>query len=502
LPSRVHATRNYALLLVPLALVASIHASLRWPTASWPESSPEAQGVSSGDLAEALEVAHARQLNIHNLIVVRNGVIILDANFYPFTPRMRHDVASVTKSIMSVLVGIAVDEKHFTSVDELVSAALPTTQLDSHEAALTIGHLLAMQSGFDCGFKRGEPELAEMRRSTNWVRFALQLPSLAPPGTRFGYCSPNYHVLSAALSAATHVSALEFARRHLFQPLGIHDVYWPADPMGISHGWGDLQLRPRDMAKIGLLMLEGGQWEDRRLISKSGVESAAAVHAQVNANEDYGFGWWISRRVSTLFEANGRGGQRISVVPEKRVVVVMTGGGFEPGDLGGYLLTAMRSDVALPENPDAGKRLAVALRAIGTPPAPRIVAGSVHATQVSGRVYALDANPIGIDSFAVEFSSARHAVLRLHVVDGTALTQPLGLDGQYRIIVDDSGAASAGRGEWLPDGRFRAELNRLTRINRFTFDIDFRDDEIAINASEPTQFGTVTLRGRLQARAR
>jgi hypothetical protein len=279
-------------------------------------------------------------------------------------------------------------------------------------------------------------------------------------------------------------------------------VYWPADPMGITHGWGDLQLRPRDMAKIGLLMLRRGQWGTRRIVSESWIGSSTSVHAVVNANEDYGLGWWISRTLSTLFEANGRGGQRISVVPGKNVVVVMTGGGFEPGDVGAYLTKALRADTALRDDTVGRARLAESLRSIATPPESHVVAQPALAKQVSRRVYTLEDNAIGIRSLAVEFSDSAQAILRLRLSDGTAFVQPLGLDGRYRMTLDQSGATSAGRADWLPGGRLRIELNRLARINRFVFDIDFSGDAVAIVASEPTEFGTINLRGAAPSTAR
>jgi CubicO group peptidase (beta-lactamase class C family) len=476
-----------------------------WPTTAWTESSPEAQGVSSNDLADALEFARARQINIHSLTIVRNGVIILDACFYPFTRGMRHDVASVTKSVVSLLTGIAIGEGHLEGVEQPVGDVLRTTEARGPEpgkAQLRIGNLLAMQSGLNCGFTRGEPELTAMRKSHDWVAYALSLPMAAEPGRRFGYCSPNYHVMSAALSTTTKQSALEYARRRLFRPLGIQDVYWPADPMGVTYGWGDLQLRPRDMAKIGLLMLRRGQWGTRRIVSESWIDSSTSVHAAANENEDYGLGWWISRRLSTLFEANGRGGQRISVVPEKNIVVVMTGGGFEPGDVGAYLTKAVHAETALPEDAGGRARLAEALRSIATPPEPHVVVQPAMAKRVSRRVYTLEDNAIGIRSLAVEFSGSAQALLQLRLSDGTAFVQPLGLDGRYGMTIDQSGAASAGRGDWQPGGRLRIELNRLARINRFVFDIDFHGDDVAIVASEPTEFGTINLRGAARSKAR
>jgi CubicO group peptidase (beta-lactamase class C family) len=494
-------TFRVALLLAVLAgdlAAQDLAAPSRWPTDAWVESPPEAQGLSSSDLADALEFARTSSINIHSLLVVRNGVVVLDAYFYPFTREMRHDVASVTKSITSLLVGIAIDERFLVGVEQPAVSTLPdalTRGLDQRKARIRIVDLLAMQSGLDCGLIRGEPELREMMGQPDWVAYALSLPIVTEPGTGFGYCSPNYHLLSAVLTSATGLSALDYARARLFEPLGIDDVAWPADPMGNSHGWGDLQLRPRDMAKIGLMMLHRGRWGDRQILAETWIDGSLTVRANVSENEDYGLGWWLSRSVPTLLEANGRGGQRISVVPALDVVVVMTGGGFEPGDVGRYLLASVRADTALPEDPEAQTRLAEELRLISRPPSPHPVTPSAVAGRISHRVYELEENPLGLRSFSVEFSDSAAAFLRFGLDDGTAIVQPLGLDGLYRLAADPTGAVSAGRAEWTSGGRLQVEFNRLARINRNLLDVEFGTDDIRIVATEPTELGAITLRG-------
>lgn len=454
--------------------------------------------MSSSDLADALDFARANEINIHSLTIARNGVIVLDAYFYPFAPATRHDLASATKSVVSMLVGIATADGHLGGLQQPVVSALPPAsirQTDERAARIRIGDLLTMQSGFDCGFKRGEPELREMRNAPDWLAHSLNLAMIAEPGTRFGYCSPNFHLLSAAIATTTKLKTLDYARARLFAPLGINDVYWPADSMGFNHGWGDLQLRPRDMAKLGLLMLQGGRWADTQILPTTWADSSVTARAIVDQNESYGLGWWLSRRVPTLFEANGRGGQRISVVPERNLVVVTTGGGFEPGDIGGFLLRAVRADAALPEDPGGQIRLANALRLIAESPAPGAVTESATAKQVSRRVYSLAENALGVRSFSVEFSDSTVATLRLQLTSGQELLQTLGLDGQYRVTSDQSGAVSAGRGEWLPDGRFRIEFNRLSLINRYILDVEFGEDDVRIVVDEPTELGIVNLRG-------
>jgi CubicO group peptidase (beta-lactamase class C family) len=473
-------------------------APIEWPTTAWSVSSPEAQGMSSGDLADGLQFALANNINAHSVTVVRHGVVVLDAYFYPFVPETRHDVASVTKSVISLLIGLATTQGYLQGPDQPVVAALPWQEAGTVEggaAKIRLGDLLTMRSGFDCGFKRGEPELRDMRSAKNWVAHGLHLPMVAEPGTRFGYCSPNFHLLSAAISSSAQTSALDFARQRLFEPLGITDVYWPADATGITHGWGDLQLRPRDMAKIGLLMLRDGHWENQQVLSKDWIDSSVKNHFRANDSNDYGLGWWMPHRIPGLFEATGRGGQRISVLPEKDLVVVITGGGFEPYDIGQFITKAVRSDVALPDDPTNQRRLADALRRVAAAPAVRVAAKPTVPKGLSGRMYNLEKNPLGIRSFAVEFADPGASSLHLELENGAKVVQPLGMNGQYRLANVNDGAVSAGRAEWFQDGRLRIEFNRLSLINRFVIDAVFRDQDLELVVSEPTEFGTVHVRG-------
>src|SRR5918999_4701702 len=156
-----------------------------WPTGGWPVATPESEGMDSGVLAEMLDYARDRSLPVHSVVIVRHGRVVMDATFYPYEPGRPHDIASATKSVISVLIGIALDKGYVSrvkqAVPELLSVA-PQVKLDSRKKRLAVEHLLTMTSGLDCGVEPGEKELAAMRRSDDWVRFALALPMRAEPG--------------------------------------------------------------------------------------------------------------------------------------------------------------------------------------------------------------------------------------------------------------------------------------------------------------------------------
>jgi len=144
-----------------------------------------------------------------------------------------------------------------------------------------------------------------------------------PPGSRFEYCNGNSFLLSAIIQETTGLSALEFAQESLFEPLGITDVHWSTGPDGITIGWGDIHMRPQDMAKIGVLYLNGGEWESERIVSSDWISTSTRQHIEAGTLSDgYGYHWWVSDQ--GYYMALGYQGQFIFVVPEMDLVAVFT----------------------------------------------------------------------------------------------------------------------------------------------------------------------------------
>lgn len=467
-----------------------------WPTESWREATPESQGVDSGSLARALGYARDTDLNLHSVLLVRHGHIVLDANFYPYSGKTPHDIASVTKSVTSTLVGAAIARAHLTSTDETLLDVLGErvpVDADPRKAQITLGHLLSMSAGFDCGYRLGEAELKEMMSASNWVDFALSLPMVSRPGERFGYCSPGMHLLSAVLADATGRSERNFAEDALFEPLGIDSGDWPRDPQGLNHGWGDLRLRPRDMAKIGFLALHRGRWNERQVVPEDWMAHASQPHISVPAERedvDYGYGWWVlSGDFDGIFEARGRGGQYITVWPEQDLVLVLTGGGYDRTELVQRLVEAIGPSGSLPENPAAQERLRAVADAVVL--APRAVDPGDPpplATEISGRVYEFDANPIGFRNLRLDFNEnsreARFSITLTNVlaprVAGTYLMD-LGLDGRYRFNEQGPRGYRVGlKGRWLDDQSFYLRYAEAAGTNHFNFTLRFAGDEVDV----------------------
>ena len=470
-----------------------------WPTHGWRSSTPEAQGMDSEVLAQAFDYVRQHQIPIHSLLIVRNGYVVLDAYFYPFQEGQVHDVASMTKSITSTLIGIAIGEHKLSGVRQPVLSLFPERNIgnrDQQKGRITIEHLLTMTSGLDCHFDHGEITLKEMMQSKDWVQFMLGLLMAAEPGSKFEYCSGGMHLLSGIISQATGSNALEFARRELFQPLGIEGVIWPSDPDGISYGWGDLHLRPSDMAKIGYLWLNQGRWENRQIVPTEWMRAATQKHSHPNfGSGEYGYGFWVyPERNPPEYEALGRGGQRINVTPAKNIIVVFTGGEFEPGDIGKFIGESVKSNQHLPENQAGAARLASAVSAAVRPPP---VPATPMSKAISGRKYIVEANPFGLKSFSLTFSGKDEAVAHLESTDDRVEERPLGLDGIPRLSPGGRfGLPVALQGWWEGNSTFVFDYDEVANINSYRFRLTFVHDDVGIELSEKTGLVEATFRGK------
>lgn len=332
----------------------------------WPTSIPEQQGIDSESLADMLAAIQEQDHRIDGLMIVRHGHIVLEAYLYPFREGSLHVLNSCTKSVLSALVGIAIDQGHIGGVDQRVLALLPgrtVANLDDRKSQMTLEDLLTMTTGLECrdSYLYGWRGFREMERSSDWVQFVLDLPMVDDPGTRFEYCNGASLLLSAILQEATGTNALEFAQEHLFGPLGITEVEWPTTPRGISTGWGGLRMHPRDMAKFGLLYLQGGRWEGEQVVSSEWVETSARKRIPATLQDGYGYQWWIAE--NGVYMALGYAGQFIFVVPSQDMVVVAVSDLDEQDFyvpqilLGEYIIPATKSSSPLPPNPAGFLRL-------------------------------------------------------------------------------------------------------------------------------------------------
>ena len=238
------------------------------------------------------------------------------------------NVKSIAKPILSILVGIALDRCDVRSVDDPVARYLPEKlTAASGLQHLTIRHLLTMTADV-------VKDWGEVGASANWLDHIVAKGSTGTLG-QFRYSTPATHLLAAALERATGVPALDYARRHLFGPLGITEVVWDTDPQGHHRGGNDIHLGTRDLARLGQLMLDGGRHRGRRIVSAQWVRASTRKQVEITdaeadpvgklALDGYGYLWWTMKLGGHDAHLGwGYGRQYLIVVPAVRVVVTLT----------------------------------------------------------------------------------------------------------------------------------------------------------------------------------
>ncbi|MBR2406027.1 MAG: serine hydrolase [Clostridia bacterium] len=338
---------------------------------------PESQGISSDTVAEFLrELAADRSLNMHSVLLLRGGKVLAQAVFGAQDPQLWKMTFSACKSIVSLAIGLLVDEGKLSTDTRVVELfpdkTTPVSRLKYKE--LTVRHLLTMTSGATFN------EAAAMTE-TDWLSaFFVNAPS-TKPGREFRYNSLNTYLLSAIVCRVSGESLCEFLKPRLFAPLGITDYFWETCPDGIEKGGWGLYIGSEDLAKIGQLVLNGGVWNGKQLISRAWLEAAttrAVATSESLGDFDYGYQIWCGRE-KNRFLFNGMLGQNVLAFPESGILLVTNAGNDELFQQSRYFALAEQyfggefADV-LPENELAVQNLAETIRAISgqktVPPLP------------------------------------------------------------------------------------------------------------------------------------
>lgn len=308
----------------------------------WQLASAEEAGVSPSELDAAIaQRLAAPGHGIDSVVVVRHGKLVTERYWTRDGMRTPHDLRSATKSITSLLVGIAIDHGAIAGVEEPVllrlKEAYPNLRNpDPWKDAFTLEHLLTMRPGLACNDwdanSLGNEENMYPRR--DWVRFFLDLPVQQPSLPLSRYCTAGVVTLGRVVKEATQQTTEQFVDAELFAPLGIRNYCWESFDEGqqVDTG-GHFFLRSRDMAKIGQLVLQRGQWQGQQLISESWIDQSTREHSQYGDGQRYGYLWWLRRAPMNdtgvpYVTASGNGGQYIMIVPDYDLVVVFTGSNY------------------------------------------------------------------------------------------------------------------------------------------------------------------------------
>lgn len=268
----------------------------------------------------------AAELPALSSLIVEQGDVLREEYFRGMGPNRQVNIKSASKSVLSALVGIALEEGYLEGLDQTLPELLPDhfpPQTSPEHRKITLRHLLTMTSGLQTTSFRNYGSWVASR---DWVRSAIDRPMVDRPGGRMIYSTGNSHLVSAILTRATGMSTKVFAQRHLFDPLGIGSPAWDRDPQGFYVGGNNMALTPRDLLRIGELYLSGGWWKDRRILPESWIRESWTPQRRSRWNGyGYGYLWWHRR--SGGFDVHfawGYGGQFLFVVPAADLVVVAT----------------------------------------------------------------------------------------------------------------------------------------------------------------------------------
>ena len=335
----------------------------------WETSSLEEEGVNLEKIAKLIEdILDEKYKNVHSVLLVANGKLILEEYFYDFHRERPHQIRSATKSISSILTGIAIDQGLIEDVTEKTYPFLrsyePPNGWDMRVRDVTIKSILSMTSGYDCDdFTTGHACELNMKNSDDWLMYAVSLPMAHEPGSYWAYNSVSPQLIEEIISEKSGISFMDFSNKYLFEPLGITDFHWFLTPKGRTYVSGAARMRPRDMAKIGHLALNKGKWKNTQIVSEQWIFESTKEHISPPVHSllakssygtcGYGYLWWtkdfsINKENIQSFFATGNGGQMIFVFPRLNLVAVFTQGNYnsslanQPFDmLTDYIIPAM-----------------------------------------------------------------------------------------------------------------------------------------------------------------
>jgi CubicO group peptidase (beta-lactamase class C family) len=297
----------------------------------WVTSSPEEQDMDATRLEAMMAYIDEHDMDVDSIVVVRHGRIVLEEYGPSSSAAQQHKLYSVTKSVTSMLVGIAIDQGAIKGLDAPVADLLPdytTANPDPRREQMTLEHLLTMSDGIDWRehdfpYEDQRNIVRQMKASTDAVQFVLDRPMARAPGEAWAYNSGATILLGAILEEATGRDLLLFAREALFDPIGIGAVYWEQTSGGHYETDGGLHMTSRDMARLGYLMLHNGKWNGERIVPTDWVARSTKTHYPAYAPYGYGYQWWILPD-ELGYRADGLYQQHIYALPKADMVIAVT----------------------------------------------------------------------------------------------------------------------------------------------------------------------------------
>jgi len=457
--------------------------------------------MDSASLAKLIEAVGSYKQD--SLMIIRHGTIVAEAYYAPYVAGIPHDLRSVTKSVVSTLTAIEIDRGLLDSVDHPVLDLFPektVANVDDNKRKMTVQNLLDMTSGIEWQERNYTRDETVIRffRSPDRTEFVLNQPMSNPPGSQFSYNSGNPYVLSALITKKTGQSAFDFAKKELFEPLGITSARWgQVDAQGVTDGEAGLFLSPHDMARLGYLYLHDGTWDGRQIIPSSWVARAKEGKVAATFGFHYANLWWSLRRQGALM-ALGRHSQAILVLPKFDVVAVMTGilrddEVFPIRRMVDYISDAVKSDAPLPTEPIAKSLLAAAIHEAATERSGPLGGSPELAKLISGKTFRLEDNDRHVKTISLNLFESEPSWV--FTTSSGKPDQPtvlfsglMGLDGAFRNGPPGPNGIFASKGRWLNDHTFSLERRILGHSETQTWTLTFDAKKVTVNFEDTDGF--------------
>lgn len=295
--------------------------------------------ISNGDFGE-----------IHSLLIYIDNTLVVEKYFRDYDQNDLHVCYSVTKSVTSALIGIAIEKGYLNNVDGNILGFFPEYNNIQNPSqwknSITLHHVLSMSAGFQWDeftlpYTNPNNDVRKLISSPDWIKYVLDLPVITQPGISFTYNSGCSTLLGGVIHKSTGIKADQFCETNLFNPLRINNWAWEQGPNGVINTFGGLKLKPIDMLKFGRLFLQKGYWDNQQLINQNWINNSISTKINISSNSEYAYQWWRftsnssfgqALQTNDVYYADGWGGQLIFVVPHLNMVVVSTGGNFNTGN--------------------------------------------------------------------------------------------------------------------------------------------------------------------------
>lgn len=331
----------------------------------WPVGTLESVGISTDSISRLVQsLANATvdslgALRLHGVLIARHGRLVLEEYFHGEHGQKPHDTRSASKTVVTVLIGAAMQAGVPISPGTPVYAVMRpgAGDLDARRRALTLEHLLTMSSGYDCddnGDDRpgNESAITDQDQNPDWYGMILDLDVVREPGAQAVYCSINPHLAGGVLARVAGRSLPELMHELVGEPLGMRGYYIPITPTGDGYFGGGWRFRPRDFMKLGQLYLNGGTWNGRRVVSEEWVRRSTQPRYSMSAAARYGYQWWMREypyagRTVQAYYASGNGGQYVVVIPALDLVIAAYGGNYNER-AGGLMVSELIPRYILP----------------------------------------------------------------------------------------------------------------------------------------------------------